>query len=75
MELRSLDYKFGGQNVEDTKKERNGLNKEIDDTREVRVTTLNTVHLMNHDIHKSNKQGIVTSIPRQTIFFFFSFSS
>ena len=32
MELRSLDYKFGGRNVEDTKKEINDLNKEIDVT-------------------------------------------
>ena len=40
MELRSLDYEFGGRNVEDTKKEGNDLNKEIGVTREVRVTTL-----------------------------------
>ena len=39
MELRSLDYEFGGRNVEDTKMERNDLNKEIGVTREVRVTT------------------------------------
>ena len=41
MELRSLDYKFGGRNAVDTKKEGNDLNKEIGVTREVRVTTLN----------------------------------
>ena len=40
MELRSLDYKFGGRNAEDTKREVNDLNKEIGVTREVRVTTL-----------------------------------
>ena len=40
VELRSLDYEFGGRNVEDTKMERNDLNKEIGVTLEVRVTTL-----------------------------------
>ena len=44
MELRSLDYKFGGRNAEDTKREVNDLNKEIGVTREVRVTTSPVAH-------------------------------